>query len=260
MAKSKQNRESISGEEYTTNKVLAVFSICLAGVLVLMGLQWLLSRGSFWRTGMVAVRVLLGVGTVGALAGIFLLTQERSGKRTAVNRLVCGRNLLIVSVFLLLAMGAVYLYGTVPIKGMYVALPALAVYYLIYHSYSPEFFVIAADCGVAISLMWLTQRAAASGHFRILALIAPIAAIVLAGAQLAFVTVLRGRQGKFQFRGRKIQARFSRNAYTILCVTPVFLAFLTIAVRLLPTRFLLFLAAAAAYLFVTAVYYTVKLM
>ena len=36
MAKSNVGKKPISKEEYTTNKVLAVFSVCLLGVLVLI--------------------------------------------------------------------------------------------------------------------------------------------------------------------------------------------------------------------------------
>ena len=36
MAKNNVGKKPISQEEYTTNKVLAVFSVCLLGVLVLM--------------------------------------------------------------------------------------------------------------------------------------------------------------------------------------------------------------------------------
>ena len=39
MAKNNVGKKPISQEEYTTNKVLAVFSVCLLGVLVLMILE-----------------------------------------------------------------------------------------------------------------------------------------------------------------------------------------------------------------------------
>ena len=55
-------KKPISQEEYTTNKVLAVFSVCLLGVLVLMILERLLGYSNTWKTGVLVTRVLLGVG------------------------------------------------------------------------------------------------------------------------------------------------------------------------------------------------------
>ena len=54
MAKNNVGKKPISQEEYTTNKVLAVFSVCLLGVLVLMilerllGLQQHMGRPACW--------------------------------------------------------------------------------------------------------------------------------------------------------------------------------------------------------------------
>ncbi len=260
MAKSKVSKKPISEEEYTTNKVLTVFSACLGGVLVLMVLQRLLNYVSTWTVGRTLALVLLGVGVVGALWSIYLLIQERSGKRPTERRILRGRNVLIASLILAACMWIIYEYGAFPIKGMYVILPVLAVYYLVYHSYSPEFFLISLDCGIAIGLMWLVQRALNSSHFKTMAYVAVGLAAVLALVQIICVVSLRGKNGKFTFKGRKMDAHFSKNAYTILLVTPVLMAAMTAGVLLQPGRFLVLLGAAAAFLFITAVYYTVKLM
>lgn len=260
MANSKKEKKPISREEYTTNKVLAVFSLCLLGVLILMILQRLMNYGSSWRTAMIFTGVLFGLGIVGIIVGVYLLTKERAGKRAAQNRLLCGRNILMVGCVLAISMVIVYELGTAPIKIMYIALPVLAIYYLIYHSYSPEFFTIAIDTGIALALMWLTQRALVSSHFHFLAFVAPIVAVVLAAVQVTIVLKMRKNNGKYQFGGKEIKANLSKNAYTMLTATPLFMAILTAAVLFMPTRYLVFLGTGAAFLFITAVYYTVKLM
>ena len=73
MAKSNVGKKPISKEEYTTNKVLTVFSVCLLGVLVLMVVQRLLDYANTWATGMLVVKVLLGIGIIGVILGIVLL-------------------------------------------------------------------------------------------------------------------------------------------------------------------------------------------
>ena len=126
MAKNNVGKKPISQEEYTTNKVLAVFSVCLLGVLVLMILERLLGYSNTWKTGVLVTRVLLGVGIVGAAAGIIMLGQEHAGKRSSVRRIVCGRNMLIASIVAIVFLTAINYYGTMPIKAMYVVLPVLA--------------------------------------------------------------------------------------------------------------------------------------
>ncbi len=260
LAKSKVKKKPISEEEYTTNRVLAVFSICLGGVLLLMTLQRLLNYGYSWKIGSVASLVLTYVGCAGILSGLYLIIRERSGKRESERRILSGRNILIVSVIFTVCMWLVYKYNTLPIKGMYVVLPVLAVYYLVYHSYTPEFFLIALDCGMAIGLMWLIQRALNSDTHKPLAHISVVIAVVLAAVQVAGVLMLRSKKGRYTLKGKKRIARFGKSAYTILVVTPVLMALLTVSVLFIPSRFLILLGIAAAYLFITAVYYTVKLM
>ena len=254
MAKNNVGKKPISQEEYTTNKVLAVFSVCLLGVLVLMILERLLGYSNTWKTGVLVTRVLLGVGIVGAAAGIIMLGQEHTGKRSSVRRIVCGRNMLIASIV------AINYYGTMPIKAMYVVLPVLAVYYLVYHSYAPEFFLIAVDTGVGVAAMLVIHRALVSANHTWMSTVAAAGTAVLALIQIAVTASLRRKKGKFTFRGRKIDTQFSKNAYLMLTITPIVMVALTAVVVLAASHVMIALGAAAAYLFITAVYYTVKLM
>ena len=187
MAKSNVKKRAISEEEYTTNKVLTVFSVCLLGVLVLMVVERLLDYVSTWAAGMMLVRVLIGVGAAGVLWAVWLLTREASGKRTAARRIVCGRNVMIVSVMTVLCMSVIHYIGTQPIKMLYVILPVLAVYYLVYHSYAPEFFLIALDAGLAMGLMFVVHRTLDSVSFGWMPYAAVGAAVVLAVLQLVCV-------------------------------------------------------------------------
>ena len=255
MAKSNVGKKPISEEEYTTNKVLTVFSVCLLGVLVLMILQRLLNYGSTFMIGLIVTRILLAIGIIGVVGGLVMLGMERTGRR-----IICGRNLLIASVVMTVCMSAISYIGIAPIKALYVILPVLAVFYLVYHSYSTEFFVITVDCGAALGMMWLVHRALVSSNFTWMAYAVLIAAAVLTVAQIAVVNSVRGRQGKAKNTGKKAEARFSSNAFLMMTVTPILMTVLTAVVLFAPAHMLVVMGAAAAYLFVTAVYYTVKLM
>ena len=243
MAKNNVGKKPISQEEYTTNKVLAVFSVCLLGVLVLMILERLLGYSNTWKTGVLVTRVLLGVGIVGAAAGIIMLGQEHAGKRSSVRRIVCGRNMLIASIVAIVFLTAINYYGTMPIKAMYVVLPVLAVYYLVYHSYAPEFFLIAVDTGVGVAAMLVIHRALVSANHTWMSTVAAAGTAVLALIQIAVTASLRRKK-----------------AYLMLTITPIVMVALTAVVVLAASHVMIALGAAAAYLFITAVYYTVKLM
>ena len=54
-------KKPITEEEYTTNKVLTVFSVCLLGVLVLMILQRLLNYGNTFMIGLIVTKILLAI-------------------------------------------------------------------------------------------------------------------------------------------------------------------------------------------------------
>ena len=257
MAKSNVGKKPISEEEYTTNKVLTVFSVCLLGVLVLMILQRLLNYGSTFMIGLIVTRILLAIGIIGVVGGLVMLG---TGRRNGSRRIICGRNLLIASVVMTVCMSAISYIGIAPIKALYVILPVLAVFYLVYHSYSTEFFVITVDCGAALGMMWLVHRALVSSNFTWMAYAVLIAAAVLTVAQIAVVNSVRGRQGKAKNTGKKAEARFSSNAFLMMTVTPILMTVLTAVVLFAPAHMLVVMGAAAAYLFVTAVYYTVKLM
>ena len=141
-----------------------------------------------------------------------------------------------------------------------VVLPVLAVYYLVYHSYAPEFFLIAVDTGVGVAAMLVIHRALVSANHTWMSTVAVAGTAVLALIQIGVTASLRRKKGKFTFRGSKIDTRFSKNAYLMLTITPIVMVALTAVVVLAASHVMIALGAAAAYLFITAVYYTVKLM
>ena len=191
MAKSNVGKKPISEEEYTTNKVLTVFSVCLLGVLVLMILQRLLNYGSTFMIGLIVTKILLAIGIIGVVGGLVMLGMERTGRRNGSRRIICGRNLLIASVVMTVCMSAISYIGIAPIKALSVT--AVSRIYLVYRFLFDEFFVITVDCGAALGMMWLVHRALVSSNFTWMAYAVLIAAAVLTVAQIAVVK-FRSRQ------------------------------------------------------------------
>ena len=82
-------KKPISEEEYTTNKVLTVFSVCLLGVLVLMILQRLLNYGSTFMIGLIVTRILLAIGIIGVVGGLVMLGMERTAPAALSADAIC---------------------------------------------------------------------------------------------------------------------------------------------------------------------------
>ena len=100
-------KKPISEEEYTTNKVLTVFSVCLLGVLVLMILQRLLNYGSTFMIGLIVTKILLAIGIIGVVGGLSCSVWSARAAEMASRRIICGRNLLIASVVMTVCMSAI---------------------------------------------------------------------------------------------------------------------------------------------------------
>ena len=248
-------------EDYITNKVLAVFTVCLGGVLILMGLKKLIDFGTTFLIGMMVVRILMGVAALGVLVGIFLAVREKKNGVDNTYRILTGRNIIIVFAASFVILALVHHYGFPIFKVFYGLLPVLAVYYLIYHSYQPEFCVMSVDCGVAIAMLLIVRRAQISANVKYLAWVAAALCIALAIVQIAAVLQIKKAGSKLKLGTHKWDFRFSSNAYGMMLATPVIMAALvTLGAAMGLTIALYAIFVAAAYLFVTAVYYTVKLM
>lgn len=235
-------------QDYVTNKILAVFSLCLFGVMALWYINNLLFHGPRFMLGLQILDVSRWVGVALVVLSVILLMFDRKHERGAY-RLLSGQNLLVVSVLFTVVVILVDMDPLRMIKLFYGVLPALAIYYLIYHSYQPEFFLVATDCGVAAALLLgvrLSQGGAA-------AYVAAVLAVVLAAVQIS--------SAKKRLTGSRLPAGFGPRAWMVVSATAAIMAVLVIIGAVLgPARVFYLLCAAAAYLFILAVYYTVKLM
>lgn len=257
MAAKQMPEKNTNRNDYITNKVLTVFSVCLLGVLGLMVLNNLLNYSVHWQTALTVVQILRIVGVVVAVGGLLWMMQQRSKGVDTRFKIVCGRSVLILGVVLAVLFSVIHWNPNEAIKVCYVALPAFAFYYLIYHSYQPEFFVIAADCGVAAGAIALGMTGfGARMRYVLLVLV-----VVLFAAQLVGVQKVKADKGKIKLQKHKYAFDFSKNAYLMMVLTPVVMAVVTAAGVLAAGRVpMAALIAAGVYFFVTAVYYTVKLV
>lgn len=247
-------------EEYTTNKVLAVFSLCFLGVLLVMRIQRRLEIASTFGMGRTMTRIWLGIGILVLLFGLYLRWLEHKRRRSAQYRLVCGNHMLLVGASMALAMLGIHWVGTPVVQLLYVLLPAIAIYYLIFQSYAPEFFVISLDVGVGAGLIWLAQRAAQTTNFGWIGKAAFGAMVFILLLHWLILLGLRKKNGAWRWGKKSGTLDWTSSTYQILSVTPLLMVLLIGATVFFSLYYWITLGIAAAYLFVTAVYYTVKQM
>lgn len=242
-------------KDYITNKVLVVFSVCLLGVLALMFLNNILANTTHVMAGLRVLSAGKYVGLVIALIGAALIFRERKKNIDVSYKLLRGRTLVIFGIVLFVMFLLLYRYADSAFKACYILLPAFAFYYLVFHSYQPEFVVIATDCGVGAILAYLAgTNAFGSFAYALLAV-----AVVLAVAQLVLVLRVKGAAGKLALGGKEYAFKFSKNAYLMMQLGAVALAVI-VAAGVFAGSTLLALGIAAALFIVTGVYYTVKLV
>lgn len=244
--------------DYITNKVLLVFSGCLLGVLGLMFLNNVLSYSVHWAIGLQAVQVLRVVGVVLAAAGVVVMLREHKRGFDLSYRVFKGSTLLVFGLALIVIFSIVSWNTTSGIKFLYVALPAFAFAYLIYHSYQPEFFIIALDCAAGAGAVALGQTAHGE-RYKMPILVLTLVVFVV---QLVCVAKVKSDLGRIHLgKKRKYVFDFSNNAYLMMFLTPVVMAVIAVVGLTLTGRVpLVSMITAGAYFFVTAVYYTVKLV
>ena len=242
--------------DYITNKVLTVFTLCLIGVLGLMFLSGMLGSSSKVMLGIQILNIGKYVGLVIALIGAYLLFRERKQQIDTSEKLICGRSVIILGLFVFVMFLLLYRYAGSAFKAFYVILPAFAFMYLIYYSYQREFFVVAVDCVIGAALAYLVNTVSFGGAkgYVLLAL-----AVVLAIAQIVLVQRVKKAGGKLTCKGQEQVFKFSKNAYTMMTVGAVVLAAVT-AIGLFLGNVLIAVGLAAVLFVVSGVYYTVKLV
>lgn len=260
-AKPKQTHKP-NEKDYITNKVLLVFTLCLCGVLALMMLYRLLAYGSSYSTGVIVSRIILGLSIAGMVFGAYMLSRERKNNTDMRFRLWRGKHVLLVTAVIFVCMLFISYFGARAIKPLYIILPAVAVYYLIFHSYPREFFIVSLDCGLAATLLLVVRRAFSSTNFVSFAYISVAAALVLAGAQVILLSKIRQRGGITGLIDGKTEKLFTApHAYPMMFASAAVLLILVALGAFLGAQIAYYMIfVSIGYLFVTAVYYTVKMM
>lgn len=242
-------------EEAALSKTLAVFGIaCAVEILLLIVNRFYADTGTFLAT-YYALRVVRYIALAGMAFGVVLAVMRHKTKGLWLGvGIAVGGALAFAAV---LFIDQMYPYGA---QYLCVAVPVAALLGIVYYIYQREFFACAAMEVVSLAGLWAVRRSAAPLQSpRILT--ASVIAAVLIAAVVAFSLLLKSRGGRLT-REKDAPVIFpARTDYHLIPVSgAIGLAALAAGLFAGPAVAMYAMICLAAYLFVLAVYFTVKLM
>ncbi len=247
--------------DFLFNKTLGVFGLAILGILALVGAAHMASTTAGYLAMLTIAWVLVALGAAG-LAAAIVWQKRDAGKETEELRYFTGVDLGVISLLVLFS-GALYcLFDIMSVTQMlYVLFPACAVLYLIFSLMPRIFFLQALLCGASLIDMWVVSNAVAARVQIVFSLLG----ILLSAAFATFFAMLRHGDGLIRFGGHKglrvVEAREEYGAafLSVLVTALLFVAAIVFsAAGIAAAPVLLYILC--GYLFILAVYYTVKLM
>jgi hypothetical protein len=206
------------------------------------------------------------------LAAAGIIWEYVSAKRGADTkyRMVSGRNLAIASAVAAVCAFVAGRFFIDGIRALYIIIPALSVLALIYFIYSPEFFIIASIASLGGFLMWYMSgsyyelpitQITTDQFLNNSGLYASIFVVVVMLAAVLVIAAASRHEGGIRLAGRHIKLfgaaanyplMYASAAVTAVCAAAALVFGAGIAYYLMFVSF--------GYLFILAVYYTVKMM
>ena len=241
-------------DEELTNRILVVFCV---GLLTLLGVMFMyrlmLNPRSITaiRNGSFAIGLVFGA--LGAVSIVLAALKRRKADFWAGRLVVLGAICFVYMGIMLL----IHYKSFDAFKILYIALPAMAFLYLIYNIYQKDFFWQTVVVGCSGAVLYAFSRWLHYKPWQPIVHAVYIAAIVLLAAGLAATLMAKNKNGRFL--GMKI---FPKEANYKLMFSTFGLMFLIILAVLIIGSSVAFWAMVGvfAYLFVLAVYYTIRLM
>lgn len=250
-------------EDYMTNRILAIFTYAF---LLILGLMFAYRMYSSIDTMFAIQKVLYVVAAIAAAGLVASIIWELVGAKREL-KVICGRNLAVACAILAVCAFCGAYFTSNGIRMMYVFVPITCALVLVYLLYPRDFFFTALVMACAAVLLWYMSRATGAGFIWTRgikagkALYGTIAAIVLLAAYIVALLKLKKSNGMLKIKGAEREI-FPKGAHYLLSlITAGVTALMVLAGYICGGTAAYYLVfATVAYLFVLAVYYTVKMM
>lgn len=240
-----------------TNRALVVFTFTFLSVFLLMQAYRVFSQMVFALQLIQALYITAAAATALFIVclGWFLAVRRNLEKRRQSILTFNGGLFLLVVALSCLIMAYFHLDGVV---FLYAALPSAALLYLVYFIYQREFFAVASLCALGALTLWVIYRWFGLHPFRVMLLgLGAGIFFLLCGAVSRLIS--RGG-GCLKLSSKKYRVFPAQSLYFPLYLTCGVLAVCALAAAFAAQLAFYLLLGVCAYLFIMAVYFTVKLM
>ncbi len=252
---------SIKKTDFLVNKSMGVFALAILGILGLVGV----SRAAATASGYVVILnlswVVLALGAVLLIGAVYWALRDRKVEDLPPYRYFSGLDLGIIAVLLIFSAVLYRVFDALSVtRLLYVVYPACAILYLLFSLLQRIFFLQALLCGGSMILMWIVARAGSAT-----AIVFSILGIVLAAAFAAFFAILKAGDGAIRVGSHTFHPVEHGEEYGVAFLSVVITALLFVAGVVFASASVavagsVLLYILCGYLFILAVYYTVKLM
>ncbi len=254
--KSKKNT-NYKKSDYITNKLLLAFTFAFLMFLFLMNISRMMSNVYKWSAAQASVKgLLIGAGAV-FVFGLVLFIIEKVKKLDRKYCIFTGANIMILSAIAIICAAALTLkFDRETLKSLYIFIPALVALYIIYYSYQREFFFISLAAGIGAISIWLVASGIVNARALLLLILSGVVMLVLA----ALTVFAQLKKGQIKLGKRKIELFGSDARYGLVYLTFILVISLLITAFLIPDLAIYYVYGLIAYIVLTGVYYTIKLI
>lgn len=243
--------------DYVTNKLLLVFTLAFVLLLFFTNVGRMMKSTTTYMLAWNMTKVVSVAAIALFVVGIVMIFVEKAKGKDVTCKLLAGRNVAVASFIIAACTGALALiFSGTMLMILYVLIPAIVVLYIVFYSYPKDYFMIVlssilAGCGIWLLISDVVITA------DIYALAASAAAIII----LAIFTVCANiGGGKIKLFGREFSPFKQDTKYALVYLTYVLSLLLLAAAFLAADIAIYFIFGLIAYILITGVYYTVKLI
>lgn len=243
--------------DYVTNKLLLVFTLAFALLLLFTNIGRMMKSTTTFMLAWNITKILAVASIALFVAGIVMIFVEKAKKINVSCKLLAGKNIAVASFIIAACSTSLSLiFSSTMLLILYVLIPAIVVLYIVFYSYPKDFFMIVLSSILAGAGIWLIMSdVVISADIFVLAISAAL--IVL----LAVFTVWAQIAGcKIKLFGKGFSPFKPDTKYTLVYLTYVLSLLLLAAAFLAADIAIYFIFGLVAYILITGVYYTIKLI
>ena len=246
-------------EELVSNRVVAMFA---AGAILLWGLAYLYRLFDYiptTQTAILVTKIITAAAAIGLLISVGLLFASIKKKTFDSAKIINPANLSGLFAVITACCGLLLYNYILGMKLIYVFIPAVVIYYLIYNVYQRAFFGLTVTHGLIAFILYMMSNSVKPWALYVYIGIC----VLICAAALAMCTIAYKKGGSYRVGKCKIRIFEKVNTAVLKSVIAIYgvTVLAVLASLLIPTYAIIYIFyAVIAFVVCCAVYYTIRLM